>query len=300
MYSINNSLEIDNDIEDNLFNDFYQEYNDNQEDTNSTNLKINNKSNFGTNLVPQFTNQIALHPTDINENNSNKSQKYNKSPKNKKNSKSNQNNKILGRKRKDCKEERSHDKYTKDNMVRKAKVLFKDSILEHINKKMEKKSLFVSINGKKYKVDKILDINPEKIVTIDILENRKLLKNKIRDLFSVDISDKYKNFPKNYNKIVIDTLYKDNKYKNITSILDINFLNCIKFFRKDDGIFGENEFSCLNGLEKSFEDLSNKLKKKNNEEDYIDMFIQLIEEFEDFFYDRIPKNKFNYLKKKHL
>lgn len=240
----------------------------------------------GNNLEPLFMEQVTLYSSGINRIEPIISEHHINI------SNSQKNNQHLGRKRKDCEEKGLHTKYSEDNMILKAKVIFKEKILEHINEEMGKiKDFNVKINGKIYKVDAILDINPKKIATTKIIPNRELLSNPVKYLFSEDISGKYRKFPKNYNQIVIDQLYEKN-YERITSILDISFLNCIKFFRKDDGMY--DDFPCLKGLEKKFENLPNKLREEKNKEDYINMLIQLIKNFEQIFNDKKPRERGNH------
>ena len=243
----------------------------------------NLKNEIFFNLPP--LNQITLPSSDIT------SKRHNKSPKKKHNSKSKSKNNVLGRKRKDCEEQGKHTKESQDNIIRKVKVIFKDSILKHINKKMDKiDDLYININGKDYKLNKILDIKQDKIVDINTLSNRELLTKKVKDIFRDDISGRYKKYPTNYNRIAIDKLYETNN-KSITSILDLDFLDCIKFFREDD-IINDDNFSCLKGLEKRFQNLQNELKDKSNNQKYINEVIKVIKKFEQIYYvDKRPRQR---------
>ena len=243
----------------------------------------NLKNEIFFNLPP--LNQITLPSSDIT------SKRHNKSPKKKHNSKSKSKNNVLGRKRKDCEEQGKHTKESQDNIIRKVKVIFKDSILKHINKKMDKiDDLYININGKDYKLNKILDIKQDKIVDINTLSNRELLTKKVKDIFRDDISGRYKKYPTNYNRIAIDKLYETNN-KSITSILDLDFLDCIKFFREDD-IINDDNFSCLKGLEKRFQNLQNELKDKSNNQKYINEVIKVIKKFEQIYYvDKKPRQR---------
>ena len=243
----------------------------------------NLKNEIFFNLPP--LNQITLPSSDIT------SKRHNKSPKKKHNSKSKSKNNVLGRKRKDCEEQGKHTKESQDNIIRKVKVIFKDSILKHINKKMDKiDDLYININGKDYKLNKILDIKQDKIVDINTLSNRELLTKKVKDIFRDDISGRYKKYPTNYNRIAIDKLYEINN-KSITSILDLDFLDCIKFFREDD-IINDDNFSCLKGLEKRFQNLQNELKDKSNNQKYINEVIKVIKKFEQIYYvDKRPRQR---------
>ena len=239
------------------------------------------------NSEPQTINQITLYSSNEIKNKPLKSQK------NKKNGKANQNENLLGRKRKDSQIKGIHTKYKEDNMIRKSKVLFKDSTIKYINKKINEinDNLFVNINGKEYKLEKILDIKQDKIVDINALSNIKLLAGKVKDLLSEDISGRYKNIPKDFNKIAIDKLYEyDNE--TIISILETNLLDCIKFFRKDDDIINDENFSYLKGLEERYEKLPEELLKDNkNDQEYVDQLIKVIKTFEQIYAEKKPRTR---------
>ena len=222
-----------------------------------------------------------------------KNNESNEYPKGIKNLNVKENKKILGRKRKDSETEGFHTKYKEDNMIRKAKVLFKDSTIKHINKKIKEinDNLYVNINGKEYKLEKILDIKQDKIVDINALSNRELLAGKVKDLLSEDISGRYKNIPKDFNKIAIDKLYEyDNE--TIISILETKLLDCIKFLRKDDDIINDENFAHLKGLEERYEKLPEELLKDNkNDQEYVDKFIKVIKTFEQIYAKKKPRQR---------
>jgi hypothetical protein len=239
------------------------------------------------NSEPQTINQITLYSSNEIKNKPLKSQK------NKKNGKANQNENLLGRKRKDNQIKGIHTKYKEDNMIRKSKVLFKDSTIKYINKKINEinDNLFVNINGKEYKLEKILDIKQDKIVDINALSNRKLLSEKVKDLLSEDISGRYKNIPKDFNRIAIDKLYEYGN-ETIISILETNLLDCIKFFRKDDDIINDENFSYLKGLEERYEKLPEELLKDNkNDQEYVDQLIKVIKTFEQIYAEKKPRTR---------
>ena len=178
-------------------------------------------------------------------------------------------------------------------MIRKVKVLFKDSIIKHINKKINEinDNLYVNINGKEYKLENILDIKQNKIVDINTLSNRELLSGKIKDLLNEDISGRYKNIPKDFNKIAIDKLYEYGD-ETIISIFETKLLDIIKFFRKDDDIINDENFTYLKGLEERFEKLLEELLKDNkNDQEYVDKFIKVIKTFEQIYAKKKPRQR---------
>ena len=67
--------------------------------------------------------------------------------------------------------------------------------------------------------------------------------------------------------------------EKITCIFEITFLECLKFFRKDEKIINDTKYKCLNGLEKNFEEIKEKLLKENDEK-YVNGIINLMKNYE--------------------
>ena len=209
--------------------------------------------------------------------------------------------KLLGRKKKNSGEIGKHDKYAENNMIRKMKVIIKNDLLDFINSKI-KNELNLSniiINGKIYKENeiKLLNIKQDQIKDTNVDGNIKFLNTKIRDILSEQISNNNRlKYPSNFNAILINTIYQIENGESITSILDMTFLECLKYYRKDEDIINDAKYSCLKGLEKGFENLKDRLIQKNDEK-YADMLIELIKKFEKVYFDkksrvkRVNKNK---------
>ena len=199
---------------------------------------------------------------------------------------------LLGRKTKKSGLTGPHGKYAEDNRVRKVKVCLKDSLFRKINSEIQKNAISINIDGKEYKVDGLLDINQEQTINTTVGENLKLLKRELKDFFSVGISNKFKNYPKNFNKLIIEKLYQEN-FANVTCILDKTFLDSLKYFRKDKDVYDNEEFSCLQGIEKDFEELPQKFRKEGHDNRYINMVINLINNFEQIYYEKTPRETKN-------
>ena len=209
--------------------------------------------------------------------------------------------KLLGRKKKNSGEIGKHDKYAENNMTRKMKVIIKNDLLDFINSKI-KNELNLSniiINGKIYKENeiKLLNIKQDQIKDTNVDCNIKFLNTKIRDILSEQISNNNPiKYPSNFNDILINKIYQIENGESITSILDMTFLECLKYYRKDEDIINDAKYSCLKGLEKGFENLKDRLIQKNDEK-YADMLIELIKKFEKVYFDkksrvkRVNKNK---------
>ena len=209
--------------------------------------------------------------------------------------------KLLGRKKKNSGEIGKHDKYAENNMIRKMKVIIKNDLLDFINSKI-KKELNLSniiINGKIYKENeiKLLNIKQDQIKDTNVDFNLKFLNTKIKDILSEKISKNNRiKYPSNFNDILINKIYHIKNGESITSILNMTFLECLKYYRKDEDIINDAKYSCLKGLEKGFENLKDRLIQKNDEK-YADMLIKLIKEFEEIYskkksrVKRVNKNK---------
>ena len=209
--------------------------------------------------------------------------------------------KLLGRKKKNSGEIGKHDKYAENNMTRKMKVIIKNDLLDFINSKI-KNELNLSniiINGKIYKENeiKLLNIKQDQIKDTNVDFNLLFLNTKIKDILSEKISKNNRiKYPSNFNDILINKIYQIENGESITSILDMTFLECLKYYRKDEDIINDAKYSCLKGLEKGFENLKDRLIQKNDEK-YADMLIELIKKFEKVYFDkksrvkRVNKNK---------
>lgn len=193
----------------------------------------------------------------------------------------------LGRKTKNCTETGIHTKYKEDNMLRKIKVILKNSFMDFINTKMEEifqKNSRIIIDGKEYKI-KLLNLRQDIVKNINVEFNKKLLNERIKDFFNYKISTSFRNYPVNFNELLMDKLYEIENGEKITCILEKTFIECLRYFRMDEEIFRDPEYSCLKGLEKGFLSLKQNLSK-NYDEEYIEKLIQLIKDFEKVFEDK--------------
>ena len=199
---------------------------------------------------------------------------------------------FLGRKKKNSGEIGEHTKNSEDNMIRKFKPRLKNALKDLINSRIKENIRFPDniINGQKYKTIEILDINQKQAKDTSVEMNRELLQKTIKDFFSVDISGNYSNYPKNFNETLIKELYKKEKGEKITCILEKTVLESLKYFRKDEDVINDPNYSCFKGLEKSFEDFKQELLIKNNEK-YTNNMIYLIENFENIYYNKRSRAK---------
>ena len=193
-------------------------------------------------------------------------------------------NNFLGRKKKNSGEIGLHNKYSENNRVRKFKVIMKDALLDLINSKIKENiKLTVLIDEKEFVVDGLLNIRQNQIISTNVMDNRQLLDKTIREIFSDEIAQNFRKYPKNYNRLVIDKIYEIENEEKIIPILDMKYIDCIKYFRKEQNYMDDERFFCLKGLERKFENLSVDLIKEGNDEKYIKMLFNLIYNFENIF-----------------
>ena len=155
-----------------------------------------------------------------------------------------------GRKPKNSNECGKHNKDQFDILLNKFKVRVFDSIYYGINNLLEKEN----------KKDKIL--KTDGIITKETkLELNKLFfESKIKTFLSYDISKKYKNYPKEYNKQIIDDLLKYSCNYRILDFLNLTIDNFIsKYFMSEP----QNFFDKYK-IENPY--LLDSLKKISNEE----------------------------------
>jgi hypothetical protein len=202
--------------------------------------------------------------------------------------------KKRGRKKKDDKSERDHDKYKEDNMSLKSKTIFKNDLLAFINSKIKPKHFSFEINYKLYSGDevKLLNITDKNFKNTNVDYNKKLLNTEIKDIWIDEISGKFKKYPKNYNDEIIKNIYKSEKGEDLRKILDTTYLECLKYYRMDENIYGNKDYAYLSGLEKGFQELPNKLLEDNkNDQQYVDGLIKLMKNFEKVYSRKIHREK---------
>ena len=201
-------------------------------------------------------------------------------------------NNFLGRKKKNSGEIGLHNKYSENNRVRKFKVIMKDALLDLINSKIKENiNLTLLIDQKEFVVDGLLNIRQNQIVNTNVMDNLQLLNKTIREIFSDEIAQNFRRYPKNYNKIVIDKIYEIENEEKIIPILDMKFIDCIKYFRKEPNYMDDERFFCLKGLETKFENLSIDLTNEGNDEKYINMLFDLIYNFENIFFNKKSRKR---------
>ena len=191
-------------------------------------------------------------------------------------------NKIrkLGRKRKISAITGKHNKFAKDNVIRKFKALFINNIYLYVN------SLFKINNyGKaKHKINIIKKIDPKLVKTISKEDNMVWLNSKLRDFFSQNISKKLLNFENNYNMKLIKRIYEKNEEKKVIEVLEKTIKEMLYIYTNDD------DKKICPGF-KTLKDDIKKLEHKGEDPAYIEMYSLVVENYETLFYTIKPRRK---------
>ena len=179
-----------------------------------------------------------------------------------------------------------HNKFSQDNIIQKIKVNFLEKIYRYINKEYEK-YIDDKNNNVSKKVNKLIKkISPLELKKIKKENNLKWFSLKLKDVLSSNISDKYQNYDKNYNKKRIENLYEKNEAKNVINILEKSIREMYEIYSKDINIDG---FDTLKN------DLFNIKKKMENEgeediDDYLSKYEKTALNLEQIFLDKKSRN----------
>ena len=180
-------------------------------------------------------------------------------------------------------EKNYHSKSKEDNIIHKIKVSFIESAMNFINKKYED---FEAKKGNKYP-KLLLRIKSKFTGPIKSNQNLIFLNTKIKDLFSCELSGKYTNINKDYNKTKIKELYQKNEAYEVIYIMGKTveelLNNYINGDYEDDGFFIEND------LDKERKKMIN--NKEEDVDDYTQKFLETAKNFRNIFRNKIPRRK---------
>ena len=177
-----------------------------------------------------------------------------------------------------------HDKFTDDNLRKKCKNVVLKYALEFINKKIKEKYGFNIGHGKFKKELKMLNQDNKVKSTVDY--DKIFLNRKLKDIFSEDISSRFNNFPKNFNKTLIETLLNDSNEERkqyFINLFNITFLDCLKYFR------GNGDKLELIGL-KTISEIKEELISKTGKE-YFNTFAHFLQNFEEIINKKKARNR---------
>ena len=163
-----------------------------------------------------------------------------------------------------------HNKYSDDNLRRKCKHLILKCVFDFINKKI---IIIYSKIGYGIFRKQLLTINQKQKSNATIQFNKDFLNKSLEDIFSVDISTRYTNYPLSHNRQLINFLKNDDNIdiaQYFRSLFKLKFIDCLKHFR------GSQYFPELEGLE-SFDSIK---KQYEEDKDYLDSLNYYIMNFE--------------------
>ncbi len=172
--------------------------------------------------------------------------------------------KKLGRKTTKSNETGEHNKFSDDNLIRKIIHEILKFLLSFINNEIKDPNLKLkNLSGNVIKESNVNDI-------------RDLLNKSLKDIFSSNISGKFRKIPKDFNKNVIEKLLskekleKGNKYE---ILLNLTLLDCLKHIRGEDIINELKELGTIDMIVKEFED-----EYKAKFKDYVQNFEKIVGE----------------------
>ena len=186
----------------------------------------------------------------------------------------------LGRLKKNSSKKGKHDKFQRDNLIRRFKAHFFQNIYNYIN---------ISFKCNKENSDKKIINMFQKISSCDTKsisksDNMKWFHSKIKTILSQKISSKIVSYDSNYNDILIQRVYKKNVEKNVIKILDKTIREMWLIYINDDK---DKEFPGFNTLK----DDINKFREIEESEEYIQQYIFISKNFENIFNRIKPRKK---------
>ena len=119
-----------------------------------------------------------------------------------------------------------HSKFTKDNLIQKIKRKFINSTMKLINKKYNE-----FLAEKNLKPKKLLHkINSKFSMMSTYRNNFSYMQRSVGEMFSEKLSDKIKNYDKDYNRKSINKIYEQNKAKDVIDLLNLSVKDMYKVY----------------------------------------------------------------------
>ena len=294
-YKVENQLSLlsINDEENNFtpffsFHNSHSTFKDDESDNEEEQLYFHNQNNENNNILrPEINEEKSEKKTQIEHSNTTIKTPQNFDPKEKsknleeKKEQKDLNEKKLGRKKLKENEEPNenneeeeenegyHGKRKEDNIMRKIKTNIINFILNILNSNLKNKNF------------KFLQISKEIIENLKRDDNINLMNRKLKDIFyNEPIRSKYKR--NNYdNKFLIDKILQENKEKEIIKILNKTYYDMVLYIR---------EIKLEAFLDKIIKK-ENKMKKKQNTKEYIDLLKGLLFRYKEWFVMKKGRNK---------
>ena len=188
----------------------------------------------------------------------------------------------LGRKRRNDYNNGEHNKYSDDNLRRKAKNLVLDYTMEFLNETI--KNIYNGKIGEGISIKKILPLNRSFKCDATIQHNKDILNKTLGDIFSGNISTRYTYYSPNHNCELIKRLLNEkdeSKRLYFQKIFNLTFLDCLKTF---SGNVTCEELKKL----KKFREIKSKF---TDETEYINQLEYYLAKFENIIKSKKSKNE---------
>ena len=200
--------------------------------------------------------------------------------------------------------DRRHSKYSRDNIILKIKTLIINEIISFLNSKiteiykvdefyselknlLEKKSIKNAVEYSLYNFKRLFKkkqilfkLNGKFFLEMKNEDDKNLLNQKIGDILSNEISEKFKIYKSGHNEFIIDGIQWKNEIKEI---LDLTFLDCVNHFslrEKNENLKGFTDWGTY----------AKKIEEKNGE-DYRNYFYKVLFDFENIVRDCWSRGK---------
>lgn len=164
-----------------------------------------------------------------------------------------------------------HDKFSQDNIIRKIKVKFLKSLMNFINKEY----YTYLISQKKEVRELIFPIDSKVSKNIKKKDNLIWFNQKIKDVYSNNISKKYKIYKKNENMKRILKFYEEesNKQLKLTKILEMRIEDIYNIYISDEEVDGFEGFDNLKSdMEKIEYNMIKTGEKEKEIKDYLEQY----------------------------
>ena len=190
--------------------------------------------------------------------------------------------KKLGRIKKSSNKKGKHNRFQRDNIIIKFKVLLMNNIYNYINNSF-------NVNSYKYKKKLIIlkRLSSANIKSISKKDNILWFNSKIKDIFSQKISTKIISCNLDYNEKLINKIYSEKKEIKVINILDRTIKEIWNVYINNDK---NKEFI---GLETIKNDI-NKFRNLGETEKYINEFINIANNYEIIFNKIVPRKEKKY------
>ena len=183
----------------------------------------------------------------------------------------------LGRIKKNSNKIGKHNKYRRDNIIRRFKVSLMNNIYECVNK-----SFIINNNSNNNKnLNMLKRISSYNIKLMSKKDNIIWLNSSVKYIFFQKISSKISSFNSYYNKIIINKIFVEKKEQKVIDILN-------KTVREMWGIYINDNDESYTGFTKLKDDII-KLKNIGETEYYIALYIQIAKKFEEITNKIIPR-----------